>query len=346
MLNSLSSNAILAKARAIYGKRLKNSDYNELLRQHTVADVAAYLKSSTDYAKALSGINEVSIHRGQLENLINRSLYDKFYSLAIYDFSPNEGFYRYVITNAEVGLILRTIMLLNSDSQQDILFNLPSFIQSYICFDLLSLPKTKSFSDLLRAMQNTPYAAVLKRFEAPNGEIDLAGCEVALKTYYYQSIFDSIEKYFKGKAKQELKEAVLIEIELMNLTLIYRLRRYFDKSSAEIRSRLLPFRYKLTDRALTQLLEAKEKDGFVRDMRLSIYSGKMRGVSFNYIEDYTKRLRYLISRQLLRFSTNATVVFFSFMTLTRIEIENITTVIEGIRYQNPSSEIQKLLILE
>lgn len=346
MLNSLSSNAILAKARAIYGKRLKGSDYNELLRQRTVSDVAAYLKVSTDYAKTLSGVNEASIHRGQLENLINRSLYDKFHSLSKYDFSADKGFYRYIITDAEVNLLLRTIMLLNSNSQQDILFNLPSFIQGYSCFDLLSLPKIKGFDDLLKAVQNTPYAALLKRFEAKNGDIDLAGCEVTLKTYYYKTIFDSIEKHFKGKTKAELKQAVLIEVELQNLSLIYRLRRYFNKSSAEIRGRLLPFRYKLTDRALTQLLDATDKDSFVRDMRLSLYSGKMKSVSFNYIEDYTKRLRYLISRKMLRFSTNATVVFFSFMTLTRIEIDNITTVIEGIRYQNPSSEIQKLLILE
>ena len=42
----------------------------------------------------------------------------------------------------------------------------------------------------------------------------------------------------------------------------------------------------------------------------------------------------------------ASVAFFALMTLLKIEVENVTTIIEGIRYQNNPDEIEKLLILE
>ena len=61
MLSSLSSNVVLAKARAKYGKRLKEKDYRNLLDCKSVAEVAAYLKANTDYHDVLTGINQESV---------------------------------------------------------------------------------------------------------------------------------------------------------------------------------------------------------------------------------------------------------------------------------------------
>lgn len=67
MLDFLSSNVVLAKARTMYGRRLTQNDYNELLKCRNVSEVAGYLKNNTIYSHALAGIVESEIHRGQLE---------------------------------------------------------------------------------------------------------------------------------------------------------------------------------------------------------------------------------------------------------------------------------------
>lgn len=67
MLSSFSSNAVLSKARAMYGKRLTAENYRDLLNCRTVGEVAAVLKSRTSYGTVLAGINENEIHRGILE---------------------------------------------------------------------------------------------------------------------------------------------------------------------------------------------------------------------------------------------------------------------------------------
>lgn len=345
MLNNNLSNAITAKCRAIYGKRLTNTNYTELLKLETVGDVCGYLKTNTPYSRYLSGISETSIHRGQLEDLLIRSRIEKYFRLCHFDFSRNKGFYHYVIRDVEVTIILRALMLINSGSNEDIITKLPSFLQEHTQINFNKIANAKSFDDLLTVLKPTPYYNVIKQFNAPNGSINFKACEHSLKTSYYKTLLEQIDKFYKGKTRDELRKIVLIEIELLNLSIIYRLRAYFNKPPEQVKTALLPFYYKLTPRAIDSLLESKHKDEYIKKMRLRDYDAKMNMIEFNYIEDYTKRLKYILNRKMIRFSSNAPVAFYALMTLTQIEIQNLTIIIEGIRY-NISSQVANLLILE
>ena len=54
---ALSSNALCAKAKAMYGNRLKEESYSELCRKQTLGDMVTYLKTQTNYSDALKNIN-------------------------------------------------------------------------------------------------------------------------------------------------------------------------------------------------------------------------------------------------------------------------------------------------
>ena len=58
MLSTLSSNVVLSKARAMYGRRLTGKNYRELLACQSVPEIAHYLRANTDYAPILAGISE------------------------------------------------------------------------------------------------------------------------------------------------------------------------------------------------------------------------------------------------------------------------------------------------
>lgn len=51
LLATLSSNVVLAKARTMYGRRLTEENYKDLLKCKTVREVASYLKDRTAYSK-------------------------------------------------------------------------------------------------------------------------------------------------------------------------------------------------------------------------------------------------------------------------------------------------------
>ncbi|WMJ22613.1 V-type ATPase subunit [Paludicola sp. MB14-C6] len=346
MLTSFSSNAIAAKARAIYGKRLTVNNYNDLLRLSTVADVCAYLKNNTSYSKYLKGIDESTIHRGQLENLLKRSRIEKYLSLCQYDFSSNNSFYQFAITNAEIHIILNTIILLGSHNTTEIISKIPSYLQDYSCLDFKEIANVKSYDDLIKVLEHTPYRNILKSFMNSNDEINYRDCEHSLKTFYYNNLIDTIEKSYTGKTRATLLQMVKTEVDITNLGIIYRLRKYFNAPPEEVKRYLLPFYYKLNPKTIEDLLSTTSKEDFIQKMRLNAYTVKMQSVNFNYIEDYTKRLKNLLSRKMMRFSTHAPIPFYALSLLTEIEVDNIIKIIEGIRYQNESSQIQKLLILE
>ena len=46
----------------MYGRRLTDKDYEDLLACKTVPEVANYLKNETVYSEILSGLNENDVH--------------------------------------------------------------------------------------------------------------------------------------------------------------------------------------------------------------------------------------------------------------------------------------------
>ena len=70
-----SGNAVLAKARALYGSRLRADDYRRLMACRTMTELAAALKEYPLYSEALADVNPQYARRVQLENLLRQSLY-------------------------------------------------------------------------------------------------------------------------------------------------------------------------------------------------------------------------------------------------------------------------------
>ena len=97
MMSSYSSNAILAKARAMYGRRLTEQNYTDLLGCRSVGEVAAYLKTRTSYSDILEGVAALNIHRGRLEELLRKRLFLQYASLCRYEMSIGQDFYQYSV---------------------------------------------------------------------------------------------------------------------------------------------------------------------------------------------------------------------------------------------------------
>ena len=136
---SSTSFAVLAKARAKFGKRLTEKDYNSLLNSNSVAEVMSYLKSYTHYAEALRDINERDVHRGRLEVLLRQHLFYEFDSLCRYDSQMSTGFSAYVISRTEIEQIMRFLTLLNTSSTEKFIYQYPTYFAKHTEIDLQKL---------------------------------------------------------------------------------------------------------------------------------------------------------------------------------------------------------------
>ena len=133
---AFASNSVIAKARAVYGRTLTAEDYSQLASKDNVADVCAYLKQTPRYAKTLASVNAQSIHRAQLESLVQRSVFDIFESFHKFDYTDSKGFFNYIVTELEIEQILLALQNAASGSSVDFVAKLPGFLIEHSKVDL------------------------------------------------------------------------------------------------------------------------------------------------------------------------------------------------------------------
>lgn len=345
MLSTLASNVILSKARAMYGRRLTDENYKELLACQSVSEIASYLKNKTAYKNSLAGINENAIHRGQLESKLKQKLFEDYASLCRYELSVGEHFSRYLIMRSEIEQILHSIMLLEAGKPEEYLFAMPTYLNRHTHINLNVLSDIRSFEELLDALSHTPYRDLLETFTPVKGiPINYTGIENTLYTYFYSDIFAIIDKYTRGETTKQLRAIFNSYVDLINYSRIIRLKISYSAGPDFIRSSLLPFG-DISPRLLNEMIEAETEEQVTAVMKKTSIGKRFLKIDHTYIDEIPNRVRYITCRHDIRFSTHPSVVMMSYTFLTQCEITDIVTIVEGVRYHLPPEEIAKLLIV-
>lgn len=347
MLSHTSSNVILAKARAMYGRRLKREDYEMLLKCRSVGEVAGYLKKNTRYASELAAVNESSVHRGYLEALLHRRLFDDYAALCRYEISVGEQLSSYIIEKGEIEQILHCLRLLSAGRNREYLLTLPIFFGTHLRFDTQKAAHARNYDEFLQALENTPYRALLAPFRPEEGTApDFAAIEHALYTKLYGDVFRIIESNAPKAAKKDIRELFGGVIDVLNITRILRMKEFYHASPDYIRSLILPFSYHLTQKRLTKMLQAETVEEVLRQLDGTVYARKLAELEDENvpIEHVLSQLRYARCAHQVHFSVHPSVVLVAYLSLCEMEVANLTTVIEGIRYGLEPGRIRKLLI--
>ncbi|NLG92629.1 MAG: V-type ATPase subunit [Clostridiales bacterium] len=343
MISTLSSNVILAKARAMYGRRLTMENYKDLLACRNVSEVASYLKTRTVYKNALVSIDENSVHRGQLEAKLKQKLLEDYSSLCRYEITVGEHFARYLIEQSEIEQILHSLLMLQNDTPGD--FALPMYITRHTQLDLAALSQVENFDDLLNALDKTPYRKLLEGFRPIAGvPLNYTGIENALYTYLYKQVFDIIKNHTHFGTRKQLYEIFTTYIDLTNYARIVRLKVSYNASPDFIRSSLLPFGN--VDRKLySDMMAANSVEEITEIMEKTSIGKRFLKIKHSYVDEIPNFAKYSISRHNIRYSTHPSVVLMSYTFLMQTELMDIITIIEGTRYKLPPDEIIKLLII-
>jgi len=345
MLASLSSNAILAKARAMYGRRLTKQNYADLLACQTVNEVAYYLKSHTSYAKVLAGINENDIHRGQLEVMLKQKMFEDYSSLCHYELSIGERFSGYLIAKSDIELILHSLVFLQAGTSQGNLFLMPMFLNKHTRIDLPALGRIATYEDLLNALSRTPYRKLLEPFRPTAGvPLDYTGIENVLYTNLYQNVFEIIRKTTVGETSKQLRELFNTYVDLKNYVSILRMKTYYKTEPDSIRKYLLPFGT-IQGRTLEEMIAAQDEEELTKLMKKTAVGKHCLKIEHEFIDQVPVRINYLTSRHDVHFSIHPTVVMMSYLFIAQTELSDIVNIIEGIRYKLAPSEITKLLTI-
>lgn len=336
-------NAIMAKARAMYGKRLTMQDYVSLYSCRSTSEIVSYLKSRTSYADAFENTVTAGIDEGYVEFLIKKLSYNRFATLCRYEMSFGEQLHNYFIVKEEINQILsciKSILLKNTDKY---VMSVPAFYTKSFSLDAYDLMNIKSIPELIDSLEGTAYQTLIKKcYESSAGYVEY---ECELINYFYEFEYKLISEK-KSKPKGELFDLLSTKADTQFIDKLYRTKKYFSSSSEQIIRSLTPTHLTgLTQKQIKMLLNAvdeKELLAILKNTKYKNYALKIE--KSDYAEQAINEENYKLYKHLLRFSTDPNVTMFCFMFLENIEVSNMIHIIEGVKYKMSPDEIRSLLI--
>lgn len=341
----MASNAVLSKARAMYGKRLTEKDYTDLLLCKSVSEVASYIKTKTHYSSLLTDINETTIHRGQLETIIRKKSFMDLSALCRYEITVGDDFANYILYRTEIEQIMRYTTLMGAGRSDEYLYEIPDYLEHHTKVNFSLLRRASSFEDILNALEKTKYKKIVEPFKPQNNKpINYAAMENALYASMYSEIFNIINSKTKGTEKKQLSEFFNFLVDYSNFIKIYRLKCINNCSYKDIKDYILPFG-SLSNKHLENLCNTESANMCLAYIRKTYLGKSLSKIEYNNLSDSDKKLRYIYCSKNMKFSIYPTVVMLSYIMLLDIEISNIIIITEGVRYQLPSDKIAEMLII-
>ena len=343
-MSAAAANSVLAKARAMYGKRLTAQNYSDLLSCRTVSETAAYLRTRTVYSNVFDGLPMGSLHRRQLESLVHNHLSTQYASLCRYEKFIGDRFYEHFVMKSDVEMLLHTIRSINRNDTEDFPKTLPTFFYKHSDINADELRGINDLQGLLQAVEKTRYKDVITPFanRGENGDPDYFGMESSLTKFFFFESAKLIKESYKGKERKELLDFLGLVADMQNIVSIYRLKRLTKMTNMAIRTMLMPDG-KMGDKKLNEMLDAPSADAALEALKGTEYE-LFANRGDNTVEEVKNKLRYDYCKKRIRFSSYPSIVMLCYVRLAENEVDNITHIIEGIRYNISPDEIKKLLI--
>ena len=345
MFDTMKYGALSGKTRAMYGRLLHKDDYQELIQKRNVSEAVSFLKNSTHYRSVLSDVDENQVHRGHLENLLKWDLINDYAKLLKFTHGGMKDFVNLLYLKIEIESLKLIFRLFEAGNQ-----NQP-FIEESLLFlskyDNLNIPKlalSRSLEEFLSGLKDTMYYDVLKPFASEDNEKRLFSMEMALDIYYLRTEQETFSKILSPKDAKIAMEFTGIESDVFNILWIFRSKAYYKIDNEVIKSYTLPPIHKLKKNTLEELINAKNLDEFIDIVNNTYYQEIFKGDNKLFLEHNYADFIYKLHRKWFRNNPFTIACVLSYLRIKEIELANIFSIIEGIRYKLSEAEIKKYII--
>ena len=328
----LKYSGVVTKIRAMQSHLLTEQNFEEIANLGSVTEAVNYLKTTAGYEEILRDADVNTLHRGDVEKLLTQSLYNDYSRL--YSFSSLEvrHFLKLYMKRYEVDLINYCSRIVFNHYQEpfDLNYKKP-FFDKYSQISIDSLITARSMEGLVEALKDTEYYAPLKKL-SESGNPSLFDYDLALDLYYFSAIWKERKKILKKKDLEMFKKSSGYKIDLLNLQWIYRAKKYYTLSPADIYAMLIPIQYHLKQDDLKNLVETAGVDEFMTAVQKTYYAKRYVFDSTHTIEHlYKDSLNRLYKAERRKFPYSLSAVN-TYLFLKEEELEKLTTTLECIRY--------------
>lgn len=338
---------------------LSREDYMRLLECETVGAIASFLSRTEAYGRYFDGTpHPEELRRWELEEIITL--------VPVMEEAP---FGRYLgrmrssLLDAwgarfDVEVIKRVLrMIVTGLGSREALRRWVGSAPLSLA-DEERLLSAQSLRDVLESVRGGPLEKVLgdplRRVEKEARGEALFHAKTAMDSFFLTRILSEARK-LPVPERRWVRRLFGVRVDLINIYWIYRGRRFFRMSPEEALAMTLPVRYRLGFEALTTFAFAPDAGSMVALMRESRYGaafpedapgGDATAVSLVEMELEHDLYRFLWSAasEIFRSGSAGVHVPLAYLTLRELEVKDLFTIIEGVRYHYDTRRLRGFLI--
>jgi V/A-type H+-transporting ATPase subunit C len=332
--------ALAAKAKAMYGKRLRFADFERLAAMDSEAQVLDALRQHPGWRQAAARIRPAAggyIGRVELEAALREQLYLDYTSLLHFVPRQDKALMAGQVLLGERDALLNTLRRLKAGKYA---LPMPPVSQAVGLgkVDAKALETCTDYDGLLAAARSSIYCPVLThlRPQQPGTLPDYTVAESLLRAVYFSHMHRLVEKNYRGQVKRLLLRAFGEQVDLLNILHILRLKTYFPDTPMDVYLvTLFPFNYRLRPEFTRSLCAAPDAAGVFDLLRQSAYAGSFENVAVGEVEDYYRRAMYAFNVRQLMGGPPCIYTPLAYLHLREMELEVLINVIESVKYQVP-----------
>lgn len=338
MNSDMSFYAVQTKITARKGNILKNLNRDNVLECSTIEQLKSLLLKNKEFIKIFSEVRSDNINRDSFEAILSRLPTIETEDLLHYLSGYYKEFIKELLAESEIkdiSLILRKI------ARHDSLEGIESrFIHSdkYATLNFVKLLSSKNARQFIENLKGSSYYEVLKNLTEEDVVKREFHIEMKLYVELYKNLMEKAERLDR-KDKEAVKNIVGFKIDLLNVQWICRALNYYKISTEEVLFYCLLGGKSLDYKQLKKLSYSKSYDEFINlvksytkiDLFGEINQTGILNIN-NYLYDYINKVK---------FKNIGTVI--SYIYLINIITDDITTIVEGIKYNVPKEKIRDYL---
>ncbi|MEG2096932.1 MAG: V-type ATPase subunit [Pseudoflavonifractor sp.] len=322
--------ALAAKVRAMYGKRLRFSDFETMAGFHAEGEVLEYLRAQPGWSAAVADLGSGYVGRIELETALKQALWNAYRSLSHFVPKEDKALVASPVRLAELDqilLVLRRLKAGRAGGDLPPLHKLEGKLQNK------ALCACTDYDGLLAATKGSLYypSLVHVKPEEPGALPDYATTEALLHAAYYAQTYRLIHRQYAGQTKALLLRAFGEEIDLLNLIHILRLKTYFPGDDRYY-SAIFPFYYRLRPEEVKALCNAPDLESCFALLQDTPYAKALVGLSVRELEAKYWQLFYRFNQRQLVAGAPGVYTALAYLNTKELELRVLVNIIESVKY--------------
>ncbi len=343
MNHLLAYSGLTTKVRAMESHLIAPAEYEQIIHLSSVTDIVGYLQNHPAYHDIFDGVETTELHRGGLERLLMLSEYKSFAKL--YNFSSIKGrrYLKLYFIKYETHLLKQFIReIMDSRTVTLDINSLSLYFDRFSDINLKAVATATTLEEFIETLKGTKFYQPLKKVQAIS-DATLFDYEICLDLFHFTTVWNGKNKYLSGKDLEVITELYGTTIDLLNLQWIYRAKKYYNITNADIYALIIPINHKLRK---SQIKECVESDSIhslpdmLRTTYYSNYSAYGEEVSLEQIYKMILDRKHNLS---MRYNPYSLASVNNYLYCKHNEITKLITLTECIRYSYTPAEIRKIM---